>query len=71
MFEKDKSQIFYQRKFYTMEEELYKHYLKLRGVLHDIEAFKYATEDNFSTSEDFKQGFIAGVKIMSSMLIDL
>ena len=36
-----------------------------------IENFKYANEDKFVDNENFKQGFIAGVKIMSSILLDI
>jgi len=42
----------------------------LREEFSILEGLKYINEDKFINSEDFKQGFIAGVKIMSSLLID-
>lgn len=71
MFEKDKMQIMYLRDDFTYCEKLYDKYLEMRKVLGDIETLKYGKTDPILKSEDFKQGFIAGVKIMSSMLMDL
>ena len=43
----------------------------MRNILKEIENYKYGVVDTFKNSEEFKQGFLAGVKIMSSMLLDL
>ena len=71
MFEKDEEMILYKRSIFTMEEELYKHYMAMRQVVNNIEKFKYGIDDVFESSEEFKQGFIAGVKVMSTMFMDI
>ena len=71
MFEKDKMDMRYIRDDFTYCEKLYDKYLEMRKVLSDIELIKYAKSDPIQTSEDFKQGFIAGVKIMSSIFMDV
>lgn len=71
MFEKDKSLERYTREEFTMEEQLYNYYIQMRKVMHSLENFKYGTEDKFQSSEDFKQGFLAGIKILSSILLDI
>lgn len=71
MFEKNPDHERYIREQYSLEEQLYTHYAKMREAMSNIENIKYYKEDTFSKSEDFKQGFIAGVKIMSSILLDL
>lgn len=71
MFEKDKMQERYIREDFTYAESLYKKYIEMREVLSKYELMKYSTTDPYSTSEDFKQGFIAAIKIMSSIFMDL
>lgn len=71
MFEKDKLLIKYTREEYTYCEKLYEQYMEMRKVLKAIENIKYDNVDPMQLSEEFKQGFIAGIKIMSSILMDL
>ncbi len=71
MFEKDAQYAKYIREDFTFEEKLFEKYMALRKVANEYENFKYAKPDNYATSEDFKQGFIAGVKVLSSILIDI
>lgn len=71
MFEKDLSKVLYSRENYSLEEELYKNYIEMRSVMGKLESMKYNNEDKILNSEEFKQGFIAGVKIMSSLLLDV
>ena len=71
MFEKDKMQERYIREDFTYAETLYEKYIEMREALLKYERMKYEPKDTYSTSEDFKQGFIAAVKIMSSMFMDL
>lgn len=71
MFEKDLSKVLYSRENYSLEEELYKNYIEMRSVIGKLESMKYNNEDKILNSEEFKQGFIAGVKIMSSLLLDV
>lgn len=71
MFEKNAKTILYTRENYSIEEELYKNYIEMRKSLGKLENMKYSNEDKLLDSEEFKQGFIAGIKIMSSILIDL
>ena len=71
MFEKDKKEILYIREDFSIEEKLYENYIEMRKNMSKLENYKYGKEDKYMTSEEFKQGFIAGVKIMSSLLIDL
>lgn len=71
MFEKDKAQIRYTRDAFTFEEKMYEKYIELRKVMHELESMKYGSDDKLINSEDFKQGFIAGVKVISSILLDI
>ncbi|MBE5738899.1 MAG: hypothetical protein E7354_04155 [Clostridiales bacterium] len=71
MFEKDKATEMYTREKYTFEESLYAKYVDMRKIVSKIENFKYSNKDTQIDSEDFKQGFIAGVKIMSSLFMDM
>lgn len=71
MFEKEKCDILYAREKFSLEEKLYENYVEMRKNMNKLENFKYGKEDKYISSEEFKQGFIAGVKIMSSLLIDL
>lgn len=71
MFEKSTKDILYNRENFSIEEELYEAYIEMRKSMNKLERFKYGNDDPFQTSEEFKQGFIAGVKIMSSILLDI
>ncbi len=71
MFEKDKETESYTGYDYTLEENLYQKYIDMRKAMHNLEQYKYSKDDPYIKSEDFKQGFLAGVKIMSSMLLDI
>lgn len=71
MSEKDKSTIRYTREQYTFAETLYNNYIEMRECLNQVERLKYDIEDKYIINEDFKQGFIAGVKIMSSLFLDM
>lgn len=71
MFEKNELKELYTREDFTFEEELFQKYLDLRSVVNKLENIKYKNADKFATSNDFKQGFLAGVKVMSSIFIDV
>ena len=71
LFEKDIEAILYQREDFTIEEKLYDAYIEMRKNMNKLEKFKYGIDDPMLNSEEFKQGFIAGIKIMSSLLIDV
>ena len=72
MFEKDKEKESYIRDSFTFEEELFKLYIEMRKAVNRVEKMKYsAAEDVIISNDDFKQGFLAGVKIMSSLLFDI
>ena len=61
----------YIREYYTLAESLYNNYNEMRIALNNFEKMKYEVKDKYISNEDFKQGFIAGVKIMSSMFLDM
>lgn len=72
MFEKNKDNESYIRDSFTFEEELFKLYIEMRQAVNRVEKMKYSGADDIIISnEDFKQGFLAGVKIMSSLLFDI
>ena len=71
MFEKHLEDILYQREDFTIEEKLYDSYIEMRKNMNKLEKFKYGGDDPILSNEEFKQGFIAGVKIMSSLLLDI
>ena len=71
LFNNDLIDILYTRTDFTYPEKLYEYFMKMRQELEDVHKAKYGSDDPYRTSEDFKQGFIAGVKIMSAILMDL
>ena len=71
MFEKNDGLVRYTRTDFTFEEELFNKYMELRSVVSLLENKKYAVIDDMKDKELFKQGFLAGVKIMSSILLDV
>lgn len=71
MFEKDKARELYTREDFTFEEQLFEKYMEMRKIVNTLENKKYSVPDNFADKETYKQGFLAGVKIMSSIFIDI
>lgn len=71
MFEKNDMLIKYTRVNFTFEEELFKKYMELRQVVSLLENMKYDAEEEMKDKESFKQGFLAGDKVMSSVLLDI
>lgn len=72
MFDKDKSREFYTREHYTFAESLYKDYIKMRRTTQVFEGHKYDTKnDTFINSKEGKEGFLAGVYIMLSLIGDM
>ena len=52
-------------------ERLYNNYIAMQKSLKGLEKKKYGKEGKNLNSQDFKQGFIAGVKILSSLFLDM
>jgi len=71
MFEKNKNLELYQRQEYSMEEKLFKKHIEMRKIVKDIEKQKYNVDDSLECSDEYKQGFIAGVKTLASIIFDL
>ena len=71
MFEKDPNNVKYIREDFSIEEKLYENYISMRKNLKEYESYKYSSEDPYINSQEFKQGFIAGVKIISSIILDI
>lgn len=71
MFEKNTNFEKYTRTDFTYAERLYDNYISMRKEISKIENYKYSVEDKYINNEDFKQGFLAGVKIMSSFMFDI
>ncbi len=71
MFEKDTNFEKYVRSDFTYEERLFEKYMELRQIMSELENKKYSKLDEFKDKESFKQGFLAGAKIMSSILLDI
>ena len=71
MFEKNTSLEKYTRTDFTYAEKLYDNYISMRKEISKIENYKYSVEDKYINNEDFKQGFLAGIKIMSSFMFDI
>lgn len=68
----DKSEELYTRTGYSYEEKLYKHYVEMNKVVNEFIGMKYGEQDEkLLRSDEFKQGFIAGLKIMSSIFLDM
>ena len=71
MIEKDKNLERFTREQFSFAEKLYNDYISMRKTINNYENMKYSIKDPYITSEEFKQGFISGVKIISSLLIDI
>lgn len=54
----------------TTEEKIYNEYINMRKNILDYDGYKYENLDSCIHSNDFKKGFLAGVKIMLTILID-
>lgn len=73
MFNKDKSLIYYKREHYTFAESLYENYVKMRKAATEFENIKYSNNygDTFILSAEGKEGFLAGVYVMLSLIGDM
>ena len=72
MFDKNKMDILYTRKDYSFAEGLYENYINMRKNVFEFEKSKYAKEeDSFVGSKEGKEGFLAGVYIMLSLIGDM
>ena len=45
--------------------------MDMRRTMNKVENFKYDTKDEMQDSKAFKEGFLAGVKIMSTFFMDM
>ena len=62
----------YTRTGHSYEEKLYEYYVEMNNVVNEFIGMKYGKqEDKLLRSNEFKQGFIAGLKIMSSIFLDM
>ena len=61
----------YMRAHFTASENIYKEYVKMRDEINNINREKYVVDDSICKSKEFKQGFIAGVKVMMSLFMDM
>ena len=72
MNKEDKSVLeLYTRTHYTTAEKIYEKYMDMRDIINNQERIKYDIKDKYCANKDFKQGFIAGAKIMMSIFLDL
>lgn len=71
MFEIDSNKELYTRVDFTFEELLFERYLSMRELVNKLENIKYKCDDTLGNSKEFKQGFLAGVKVMSSIFLDI
>ena len=71
MFNKDLNSMPYNREHYTFAESLYNNYVKMRKSTSDFENIKYTVKDSFIDSKEGKEGFIAGVYVMLSLIADM
>jgi hypothetical protein len=71
LFDQDLNFVLYTRKHFSYPEKLYEHFMNMRSELEEVHKTKYGSDDPYRTSEEYKQGFMAGVKIMSAILMDL
>lgn len=58
------------RENYSMAEKIYKAYFEMRKSVNKTINMKYKKEDTAINTPEFKEGFIAGDKVMSSILLD-
>ena len=67
----DKETELYMRKNFTIAEKIYEHYINIRRELSYMEKMKYDIKDDYILNEDYKQGFLAGIKVMMSIYMDM
>lgn len=60
-----------EEKISDMAEVLYKSYVQMNNVVSNFEEMKYYNNDNAYQTEEFKKGFISGVKMLSSIIFFL
>lgn len=70
MLDKNKMLELYIRHDYSFAEKLYENYLKMREATSNYESIKYSPEET-SQNNLRKEGFIAGIHIMLSLIADL
>ena len=61
----------YQREILSMAEKIYQGHIIMRKAINEFEKIKYNYDDKYINSNEYKLGFIAGVKAMSSIIKDL
>ena len=72
MIEKpDESFASYVREHYSASEVIFKEYIKMREAINNIYRLKYTFEDEIANTKEFEKGFIAGVKVMMSLFMDM
>jgi len=60
------------RKQFSFEEDMYIKYIELERIVKDYKKMKYSDDDkSISDTIEFRDGFIAGVKLMSSIFLDM
>lgn len=71
MLDKNKMLELYIRHDFSFAEKLYENYLKMREAASNYESIKYSPEETSKNSNLRKEGFIAGIHIMLSLIADL
>ena len=71
MRKNDKDLELYIRDRFTTAEKIYLNYMNIRKEINFMENMKYSVEDEYSQNEDYKQGFLAGIKLMMSIFMDI
>ena len=61
----------YMRNHHTVSENIYSEYMNMRSEINRINKLKYEFDDEISSSKEFRKGFVAGVKVMMSLFMDL
>lgn len=51
----------------SFEENIFELYISMRKEVLDADGFRYETTDEYINSDDFKTGFLAGIKVMSAL----
>ena len=67
----DKNLELYIRNYFTTAEKIYENYINIRREVNLMERLKYDVEEKYLNNEDYKQGFLAGIKVMTSIYMDL
>ena len=61
----------YLREDYTMAEQIFEGFKVMRKAVMKEANVKYVKDDEMLNSKEYKLGFLAGVKCMSAMFMDL